>query len=190
MNKLSMSILFSVLVSISFAQEKNEVEKRVKKNEVPQDAIDWFKDAYETQSKVRWYYQTDGDDKSYEVKLKYKKQWHSIEFDLDGQVLDIEIQIEENEILDDARQSIMDYLNTTFTKYSIKKIQIQFTGDADDLEDLIDENEMEDLKINYEIEYYGKTDSDNALFEGLFDENGQLLQQRIMTVKLTDNLDY
>ena len=188
--RIIITLLLVCMYSIGSAQEKNEVEKRVKKKEIPDQALEWFKDAYETKRKVRWYYQTDGDDKSYEAKLKYKKQFHSVEFDLEGQVLDIEIQIDEKDILEDAHQPILDYLNSTFTKYSIKKIQIQFTGDADNLEDLIDENEMEDLTVRYEIEYYGKTETENELWEGLFDQYGQLVEQRVIILKATDNLDY
>jgi hypothetical protein len=44
--------------------------------------------------------------------------------------------------------------------------------------------------INYEIEYYGKTDKDNTLWEGLFDANGRLIEKRSVNLKLTDNLDY
>lgn len=185
-------ILFVFLISFGLgnAQEKNEIEKRVKKREVPEDAKEWLKDAYEKGRKTKWYYQTDGEEKVYEAKLKHKKHLHSIEFDLEGEVQNVEIKIEENEIEPVAYKSIFDYLDSTFTKYSIKKIQIQYKGSGDDLEDLIDENEMEDLIVNYEIEYYGKSEEEDELWEGLFNQKGQLLQQRVVKLKATDNLDY
>ena len=181
-------IIFSVTYGV--AQEKNEIEKRVKKDEIPKQAKEWLKDAFEQKRRTKWYYQTDGVKEVYEAKLKQNKHLHSVEFDLKGNVENIEIKIKENEIREEAYQGIFDYFKSNYTRYSLKKIQIQYTGEADDLEDLIDENEIENLVINYEIEYYGKTDKNNTLWEGLFDSNGKLIEKRSVKLKLTDNLDY
>lgn len=177
--------------SVVFAQEKNEVEKRVKKKQVPQSAKAWMKDAYEKKSRVNWYFQTDGEKKVYEAKLFWKNKKHSIEFDTLGKVINIEILIDQDEIKIHAAQKIQQYFDENYNKFSIKKIQIQYTGDADDLEDIIDEDEFdEDLEIKYEIEFYGKNEDANELWEGLFDQDGKLLEKRIVNIKATDNLDY
>ncbi|AFU70190.1 hypothetical protein P700755_003591 [Psychroflexus torquis ATCC 700755] len=181
-------IIFSVTYGV--AQEKNEVEKRVKEDEIPNQAKEWLEDAFEQQRRTKWYYQTDGGKQGYEAKLKQNKHLHSVEFDMEGKVENIEIKIKEDEIKEEAYQTIFDYFKSNYIRYSLKKIQIQYTGKADDLEDLIDEDEIENLVINYEIEYYGKTDKDNTLWEGLFDANGRLIEKRSINLKLTDNLDY
>lgn len=176
--------------SFGFAQEKNEVEKRIKKQEVPQQAKAWLNDAYENKRKTKWYFQTDGEEKSFEAKLKYKKHLHSIEFDLDGNVRNIEVLIDENEIDKEVQKVISTYFETNFSKFSISKIQIQYTGENDNLEDVIDENEFEDITVSYEIEFYGKTDTEDELWEALFDAEGVLIKKRIVNLKATDNLDY
>ncbi|WP_026302677.1 hypothetical protein [Psychroflexus tropicus] len=183
-------ITFLLLINFGFSQEKNEVEKRVKKNEVPETALEWLKDAYEKKRRTKWYFQTDGEEEVFEAKLKHKRHLHSIEFNMRGVVQNIEVLIKEKEIDEDVYEVILSYLKETYTKYSLSKIQIQYTGQPDDLEDLIDENELENLKISYEIEYYGKTETKDELWEGLFDHSGRLLNKRIVKIKNTDNLDY
>lgn len=184
------SILFLLGLAIGNAQEKNEVEKRVKKREVHEQAIEWLNDAYENNRKTKWYFQTDGEKEVFEAKLKHKKHLHSVEFDLDGNVRNIEILIDENELDKKVYKVITTYFNSKYTKYSISKIQIQYTGEGDDLEDVIDENEFENITINYEIEFYGKSSTDDELWEGLFDAEGVLIEKRIINLKTTDNLDY
>ncbi|SDG73166.1 hypothetical protein SAMN04488027_1062 [Psychroflexus sediminis] len=176
--------------SLAFAQEKNEVEKRIKKEDVPRQAKDWLNDAYENKRKTKWYFQTDGDEKAFEAKLKHEKHLHSVEFDMNGKVRNIEVLIDKNELDEEVRKVISNYLNTSYTKFSISKIQIQYTGEGDDLEDVIDEDEFENITISYEIEFYGKTDTEDELWEALFDAEGILIKKRIVNLKATDNLDY
>jgi hypothetical protein len=190
MNKVKLSILFLFLAAYSFAQEKNEVERRVKKSEVAEAAKDWLKDAYENKRKTKWYFQTDGDKEVFEAKLKHRKHLHSVEFNLEGNVQNIEVLIKEKELDPEVYQNLIDDLNRNFNKFSISKLQIQYTGEPDDLEDLIDEDEFENITIHYEIEFYGKSDTEDELWEGLFDSKGKLLEKRIVKLKATDNLDY
>lgn len=189
MKNIIMLIVFCTC-SLSFSQEKNEIERRIKKKEVPETAKKWLKGAYENKRKTKWYYQTDGKKHVYEAKLKYKKHLHSVEFDTLGTVQNIEILIQENELDKDIKEAVHKYLNTNYNKFSISKIQIQYSGDEDDLEDIIDENEFKNITINYEIEYYGRSDHEDELWEGLFDEKGRLIKKRIINLKATDNLDY
>ncbi len=185
------AILFLLLcVAIGNAQEKNEVEKRVNKKEVHEQAKEWLNDAYENKRKTKWYFQTDGDKEVFEAKLKHKKHLHSIEFDLEGNVQNIEILIDENELDKEVRKIITSYFKSNYNKFSISKIQIQYTGHGDDLEDVIDEDEFENITISYEIEFYGKSVTEDELWEGLFDAKGILLEKRVINLKATDNLDY
>lgn len=190
MNRLKLLVFTFFFAAVGFAQEKNEVEKRIKKSEVHEDAVDWLKDAYENKRKTKWYFQTDGDEEMFEAKLKHKKHLHSVEFNLEGEVQNVEVLIKEKEIDKEVHQNIINYLKNNYNKYSFSKIQKKYTGEGDDLEDMIDENEFEDITINYEIEYYGKSDSDDELWEGIFDENGIFLSKRVVKIKATDNLDY
>lgn len=190
-----MKIIFSILVSLVMitlhAQVKDETEKRIRKNEVPIDVRDWFNDTYENGKKVKWYYQTDGDKEVYEAKLMHQNKKHSVEILPTGEGLNIEILIDFDSIESNVKKNIEEYLTANYSKFKIEKTQKQYTGSSDDLEDFIDENELDDdLEIKYEIEFYGKNDLENELWEGLFNTNGELIERRKIKLKATDNLDY
>ncbi|GGE19428.1 hypothetical protein GCM10010831_20690 [Psychroflexus salis] len=190
-----MKYIFSIILSfLAFqlqAQVKNETEKRIKKKDVPEEVMEWFKDAYEKRKKVKWFYQTDGEKTVYEAKLMYKKQKHSVEILPNGNIVNIEVLIDFDTIEANSKNNIETYLYANYTKFSIKKVQIQYTGSNDDLEDLIDEDELnEAITINYEIEFYGKNEIVDELWEGLFNSDGKLMEHRKIKLKATDNLDY
>lgn len=115
---------------------------------------------------------------------------HSVEFDTTGVVQDIEISIDWQELPELVQENITSYLDSAFQKYRVQKIQEQWTGAPDDLEDLIDERERDDLTIRYELEYYGKNASADELWEGLFDADGSMLRERIVKLGPTDNLNF
>jgi len=171
--------------------QKTEKEVGVKKSEVPKEAKKWMNDAYEGAKRISWFYQTDGEKEVYEAKLKWNKQWHSVEFYTNGEVLNIEILLKESELNDTLRSTIKSYLEKQYSHYNITRIQIQYTGKSDDLEDIIDENEIaESIIIQYEIEFYGKNETEDNMFEGIFDANGNLVKKRIIQVPATDNIDF
>ena len=189
--KYIISIILSFLAFQLQAQVKNETEKRIKKKDVPEEVMEWFKDAYEKRKKVKWFYQTDGEKTVYEAKLMYKKQKHSVEILPNGNIVNIEVLIDFDTIEANSKNNIETYLYANYTKFSIKKVQIQYTGSNDDLEDLIDEDELNDaITINYEIEFYGKNETEDELWEGLFNSDGKLMEHRKIKLKATDNLDY
>lgn len=190
-----MRIIFCIILSFvvlhTQAQDKNEVEKSIKKKDVPSDVLKWFKDAYEKSNKVQWFYQTDGKKEVYEAKLMHKNQKHSVEIFPNGEVVNIEILIDYEDIAAPAKLEIDKYFEANFTKLKIKKCQIQYIGSNDDLEDLIDEDEIdESLVINYEIEFYGRNENEYEFWEALFNTAGELSEFRKIKLKATDNLDY
>jgi len=174
----------------SGAQEKAEIEKRTQADEVPVTAVEWLDDAYEKARRIRWYYEETSGIQSYEAKLKWKGQMHSVEFDTSGMIQDIEILVEWEELPENVRKNIAAFIDSAFHKHRIEKIQKQWTGAPSDLEDLIDEEEQEALNTSYEIEFYGKNDIHDELWEGLFDAEGRLLKKRIVKLIPNDNLNF
>lgn len=190
-----MKIIISVIVSFIMiplhAQVKKETEKRIKNKEVPAAVMKWFKDTYEDKNRVKWFYQTDGDKVVYEAKLRHQNKLHSVEILPNGEGLNIEIQLDFDSVEAKAKKNIEEYLNSNYSRFKIKKTQKQYTGSSNDLEDFIDENELDDdLEIRYEIEFYGKNDVEDELWEGLFNAKGELIERRKIKLKATDNLDY
>ena len=184
-------ILLLLLAYTTALAQKREVERGINLRDAPAPAKQWLNDAYDDPSKVRWYYQTDGEKKVYEAKLKRKRQWHSIEFLPEGEILDIEITVKFAALDKEAQKHICEYLSTTYSKFKIDKIQTQYSGKSQDLQQFIKEDEGEkQLTKKYEIEYYGRETGAYKLWEAHFDNTGRFIEKRRIQLKSTDVLDY
>ncbi len=188
--RITIFLYLIFLTSLVFAQDKTEIEQKIRSGEVPIAATEWMKDAYESARRVKWYYEETSGVKSYEAKVMRKGYNHSVEFDTLGIIQDIEITIKWTELPPEVQSNITSCLDLVFTRHSIQKIQKQWTGDLEDLEDLIDEDEEENLTIRYELEFYGKNESRDELWEGLFDNRGMILQKRVIKLRPVDNLNF
>ena len=188
MSKITFLLLLSFgIVTFCFSQEKFEKESRIKVEEVPEEAKDWLKDSFEKAKKIKWYLEYSQNGRSYEAKFNYLGNFHSVEFDSLGNVQDVEIEIEKNEISPEVWSQIQSYFDSTYKEVKVEKIQRQFSGEADDLEDLFDENEKENITIKYEIVFEGKNEQ-WELWEGLFDQSGFFLSMLKIQIRLNDNL--
>lgn len=177
-------------LSTSRAQDaKIEKEERIKAKEVPGNAKSWLRDAYEGRKKVRWYRETNESGYSIEAKFSWEGSFHSIEFDELGMIIDIEIERDIDELSSAAREGLKSYFES-LDKFRLLKIQQQYSGKPDDLEDFIDEDEQDAIAIRFEVEFYASRDGDYRLWEGLFDATGQLISIRRIIQRPTDNLDY
>lgn len=186
----ALTVFITLCAQICIGQTKTEREVRVKKDVVPKEARNWIKDAYEGARKISWFEESSETGKSFEAKLKWKDYRHSVKFDTLGRIVDIEVETDLKELPPNIHHTISKCLDSAFVKHNIRKVQIQYTGESDDLEDLIDEDEYENLNTKYEIEFFGKTEDENELWEGLFDQTGQLIKCRIIKISPTDNLHY
>lgn len=182
--------LFLTFSSSLSAQEKVEVERTVDASEVPNEAQEWVNDTYEAPDRMHWYLEESGNGRSYEAKFKYRGQWHSVEFGEDGTLQDIEIVVRGRELPATVRQPIQAYLDSTYTRHRIRKIQRQLSGEPDALRRAVRTASANGINERYEIEFYGKNAQEDALWEGLFDDQGQLLQRRKIVLRPTDNLIY
>ncbi|MFC3878712.1 hypothetical protein ACFOSV_00905 [Algoriphagus namhaensis] len=186
---LALSFLFAGFGLSAKAQDKVEREKKVKKSEVPSPAKKWLKDAFETLKSPKWYLETNESGYSYEAKFKWNDQYYSVEFDSLGVIEDVEIELNFEELAAEVQQNLNQYFSEGYKNYKIRRLQIQYSGHPDDLEDLFDENEMEGLEVRYEIEFVG-TDIDglSQFWEGLFDEKGVFISRRKIITPPNENL--
>lgn len=185
-------LLFTTILGIPslFAQEKVEREYRVRKNEVPDAARLWLNDAFEGFKRVKWYLEENEVGRAYEAKIKKDRVHYSIEFDMEGNVVDVEELMEFDEIPAHLYDKIAAYLDEEFMRYKVIRFQKQFSGPADVLEDYFDEDETEGVTVKFEMEIEARTKEGEQLYELLFDANGKLVRQRTMAIPQTNNLDY
>ncbi|MCB2196952.1 MAG: hypothetical protein KQH79_13910 [Bacteroidetes bacterium] len=184
---LSLGLLFG---SNLFAQEKTEREYRVDQKEVPIKAVQWINHNLKDVSKIKWFYEQSTGKSSYEAKLRKSKTQFSIEFDTLGIIEDIEQRYDWKKIDNLTRITIEKYFTTTYKKHQVIKIQKQFVGDSQELSALMLNDDQTGVEVNYEIEFHGKTETENELWEGLFNEKGELLQLRRIQQKPKTNLEF
>ena len=183
--------VFPVLISCAaFAQEKDEREWRVNRKEIPQAAMEWFKDAYETPKQVKWYGETNESGHFFEAKLKWKDHRHSIKFTDKGEIVDIEIEKTLDELTETVQENILTALDSINALHRILKLQEQWTGEPDDLEDLIDEKERENLTKRFELELFFRSGDKAGYHELMFSESGRLELIRPIKMNTADHLQY
>lgn len=179
-----------LICSSVVAQDKEEREWRVKSKTVPKQAMDWFKDAYEIPKKVKWYKEQNETGLFYEAKLNRKKHRNSVKFSEAGEIQDIEIELKLDELESGLASAIDKRLDSISSSYRIIKLQQQWTGEADDLEDLIDEKEKENLTTKYEVELFIRSGKEAGYYELLFSDKGELLLKRPIKMNTADHLQY
>ena len=172
-----------------FAQDKIERELRVEEKVVPKEARDWLYDAFETTKRPKWYQEVFESGYSYEAKFKLKGKFYRLEFDSLGLIQDVESEVGLKELPKEVQNGLEDYLLEDYKSSDIKRIQIQYSGKPDDLEDFFDENSLEGILTRFEIEFIGPDESGKSeLFEGLFSEKGDLINKRKIVLVPSDNL--
>lgn len=190
LSKPTLLILALFLSLTAASQEKIEQERRVKAEEVPAAALAWLNNAMQQYTKVKWYAEVSEKGLSYEAKFRWKKARTSVEFNTSGRIEDIEVEIEKSSLTQEVQKNIREELQAAFQKFHIRKTQRQYTGSPDALTTFFEDKRSSDLSIHYEIEYYGKRDMVKSLWEGLFDDDGHIVQQRKVIVNPSLNLEF
>ncbi len=180
-------VFFLGLSGFCFSQEKIEKEVSVKAQEVPSAARVWLKDAFESTKNPRWFMEYSQAGKSFEAKFRSKDHFYSVEFDSVGNVQDVEIEIDKSEIASEVWQEINAYFDTQYEQVKVEKIQRQYTGSPEALEDFFDEEERENLTVKYEIVFQGKK-GQWELWEALFDDAGRFESILKVQIRPNDNL--
>jgi hypothetical protein len=171
------------------AQDKIEKEESIKERKVPQMATEWLYDTFEKIRKPKWYKEFSEVGYSFEAKFRYKNGFHSVEFDSLGLVQDVEIEIKLKRLSKEIQSQILTYLNENHRVFKVNKLQIQYSGVPDALEDYFDDEVKEGILINHEMEFSGTDLSgDSRIWEVTFDQNGLFLGKRVVIVRGMDNI--
>lgn len=172
-------------------QQKQEVEKQIDQTEVPSKIISLISPYAEQIKKVKYYRETDGNHESYEVKFYFNESKYSIEFSKEQALEDIEVDIDWKELDERLQSAICDYLSKS-DKHKVDNIQKQFSSDDQDDEEIIQNvlTKFESQNIRYELIVELKNDGTWKPYELLFDDGGNLIQQRPITKRTSDFILY
>lgn len=171
------------------AQEKLEREYRIRKDIVPLKARTFIKSLSFLHT-VKWYGEESLNGKSIEAKTKHNRRKYSIEFDTQGNLQDVEIEISKTKISNEAFKNILLNLEKEFVTFKIIKIQKQLTGSEKDIKKYIIDNIRNDVILKYEIVLKGKKSKGKQLYEFTFSEKGNLEKKEKIIFRNTDHLEY
>ena len=183
------SILFCSNANL-FAQQKREFEKKINEQDVPIKAVDFVKRSFVKTRGLNWYEELSSGKQSFEAKFKYNGKWYSVEFDPNGLIEDIEIRMKISELPQELQSKLLSYLNSNYQKHKFIKIQEQWSGKERAMMKAVQTKDLSQITIRYEIEFYGKNEQEDAMWEGLFDQGGNLIERREIILRPTDNLLY
>lgn len=185
------ALLFLAIFSNQlYAQIKYEKESRLKEKDVPTIALD-FIDSLAVGRKVRWYFEEGLNRTSIEAKFKMNDQKYSIEFDTVGNLEDVEIQLDWDELNKSLRDSIDFYLGHDCKKFKVKKIQIQYSGDRSVLLPKLKTGESRgNYIVRYEVVAKCCKEENVTLLEYLFSDSGQKLTVSQIVFKNSSHLEY
>lgn len=170
---------------------KNEQERPASPDDLPTDVIDLIEDIEFDVQEIRYFNQIRDGEEAYEVKITYNDRLYSLEFDHDGELEDIELLIDEEELPDGCRECIYKYLDQRFDRYKLTRIQLQFLPGDTDEDEFIEEilsGSRDDYEPRVEIEAEGQNSSELGFFELLFDSDGQLVSSRKILKRSLDNI--
>jgi hypothetical protein len=188
--RISILILFLGICNFGFSQQKYEKETRIKDSDIPASALE-FVNSLDLDSKIKWYKEEGLKTSSFEAKTKFNGQKLSIEFSKDGQFEDLEIEIEESDINSQARSIIQSKFKNEHNRYSVEKVQTQYSGSREDIYKLLHEKNVNpNLIINYEIILTTKKEGEYVMFEYLFDSEGMFIRKSQVLLKMTDNIEF
>ena len=183
MNKFSFLIFISCC-SFCFSQVKAEREERIKAYEFPESTQGYFDFISKDAKYLKFYKETDGENQSFEAKLKVRKFHYSIEFDTLGKLEDIEIVIKKKHISKKVLNAINSYFNSNFKKTRFIKIQKQYVNYNNESDKFFIQHIIEnpnDKHTSFEIIAEIKTEMEHELMEFTFNRKGTFEKSRLVT---------
>lgn len=182
-------VLFSQF-TLSYSQDKQEREYRIKRSEVSAKALQYVERNFEG-VRIKWYGEENLDGKAIEAKGKRDGKLYSVKFSTDGDLQDIEMVVSFNSIPENVKNAVEKNLDKRFSKFRIQKTQIQWVGDAAELAALIrGEKITGTYATNYEITLQGTKDRRTDYYEVLADYKGEIVRESRIVQRTNQNLIY
>ncbi len=185
---LILSFIYSIEAT---GQAKIEREYRINAISVPLQARQWNDSTFQLKpSKIKWYKETTGSKQSFEAKFRWRGNSHSVEFDHQGIVEDIEIATKWQKLPENTKIAITRHLKSNYISFKIIKIQQQIVGSPIALRKYIRDSTNSNITLKYEMEIRGRTKTQNEIWEILFDSKGEFLTVKQVILNPSPNLDF
>jgi len=170
--------LFIWFISVGFGQQKFEKEYRIKSEDVPAAAHNFIQ-KITNKKRFKWVAEESQDGKTIEAKFYKNGTKYSVEFDIKGQLIDIEVLTSISNLPASEKALVEKALGKEFTKFRIRKIQKQFKNiTLDQIESFFHSKENKNFDTyNFEIVVKGKSKERFELYELLISKSGDLLKK-------------
>ncbi len=157
--------------TISLHAQKVEIEKRIDGTSFPDKSHEILKAGFPGISGVKYYIETNNQDKTFEAKFEFNGAVYSMEFSSDGEWLDTEMTIPQTDLGNSILENINKTLKHRFDGFTLKKIQHQLSPDG----------------IRYEITVKGRLKGKGELYEFLFNSMGGYMNDQIIEIETFTN---
>lgn len=147
---------------------KQEIEASIRASEFPASALALLNPTLRRAADIRYFRETDGQVRSYEAKFWLDGARWSVEFSSDGTFEDVEVERALTDLDAATASSIRTTLGDRFSRYSIRKLQVQYTTWPPDL----------GAPMAYELIVEGTTSKELGVFELKLSPSGGLLEER------------
>jgi len=92
---------------------------------------------------------------------------------------------------ENLQATLQNSLQNTYSKFTIRKMQVQYSGTINSFADFITEsNQTEHYTIYYELVVKGKKNRQWNLYEITFGNTGELISTDKIVLRNTDNLEF
>ena len=184
------TLILGICITLHSFSQKAEKKSSIKLKDVPKSAIYFIKYAVKSET-IKWFYEENELSNSFEARFKTKNKNTSVEFNIDGTIKNIEVEISKSKIPSKTRKKIDKYLSIYFSEYKLEKIQKQFIGDSNSLMDQFKNKSIVKKKPSlYKIIAIGKSKDELKLMEFLFDSSGFLIGSNTFLEKNSYELTY
>ncbi|MDY0780765.1 hypothetical protein [Tenacibaculum sp. IB213877] len=188
MKRIIISFLLLLLSGFSvFSQVKFEKEYRVSSSEVPQKASEFISQC-NFKKKVKWFTEESQDGKTFEAKACHKNHKLSIEFSEKGDLIDVEKTVKFSKLPKEEKELINSVFRQQFSKFRIKKVQLQYTGSDEKILNIIQNNQPSEY--NFEVVVKGKKTKSYTLQEFLINQKGEVVKELKFVPMNSDNLEF
>jgi hypothetical protein len=188
-------LVYCGLIPAQAQDVKNEVETSIARGEMPEKALSLLEPVLSEARKVRFYRETNGDQVSYESKVKWKGHQYSIEFNEDGSLLDAEKLVRYGSLPKEVREAVNRRLEKEFGRHRVRRTQVQFSAGRPGVSDqeiieMLGRSEPGPATVRYELEVDVVAPPHLGAYELLFDPDGNLLERRQIVRRSLDNILY
>ncbi len=187
--RFSITALLLLVTFQLVGQEKREYETRTQEEQVPVNARQWLAETFPPIRKKKWYFEQTSGKQSYEAKFSQRGQRYSVEFNVDGTIEDIEIERKLRKLPSDIQAALKKGFDA-IPKIRVKRIQEQWTGTEQQLQNAVKTGSTRAIVVRFEIEFTGILDQAYQFWEGTFTKDGQLISYRRIMLRPSDNLDF